>query len=73
MNWQFFGVISVLLLGIGVVLNPIRLSSNLRAARAQKSNRGKVMSFSEKIGFIANIVGMISGILAIIQFFAGKS
>ena len=60
----------------GYVLNPPRLMSGIKAGKGYKTseaNGGKIKSFRENVGLIANLIGIIAGILAIIQFFAGKS
>jgi hypothetical protein len=63
------GAITVALLFIAYVLNPPVFTRSLQAGKAGKSNGGKVRGIKETIGLVANLMAIITGVLAIIQFF----
>jgi hypothetical protein len=65
--------LSIAFIVLGLVLNPPRIMHGIRAGKSSGANGGKVNSFRENVGLIANIVGIIGGVLTAIQFFAGKS
>lgn len=76
-TFYLLGGASIALLIVGYILKPPVIMSGLvkggRGDKAGENNGGRIKSFRENVATVANLIGIIAGILAIIQFFAGKS